>query len=116
MDKEMKAKIDEILKDYGRRELSPDELDKVNGGKVEGMYGIDGNYYSEQDIVNLGRITAKNLGYNVAAEILCELFMMRKTEIAKQLRGTGDDVASIDAFICQMFNVYDRINGSGHSY
>ena len=116
MDKEMQAKIDEILKDYGRRELSPDELDKVNGGKAEGIYGIDGNYYSEQDIVNLGRITAKNLGYNVAAEMLCELFMMSKTEIAKQLRGTGDDVASIDAFICQMFNVYDRINGSGHSY
>ena len=32
MDKEMKAKIDEILKANSRRELSMDEMDKVSGG------------------------------------------------------------------------------------
>ena len=41
MDKEMQAKIDEILKDYGRRELSPDELDKVNGGRKLEIIGSD---------------------------------------------------------------------------
>ena len=33
MDKEMKAKVDEILTTNGKRELSMDELDKVSGGK-----------------------------------------------------------------------------------
>ena len=32
MDKEMQAKVDEILKAHGRRELNPDDLDKVGGG------------------------------------------------------------------------------------
>ena len=32
MDKEMQAKIDEILKKQGRQQLNPDDLDKVVGG------------------------------------------------------------------------------------
>ncbi len=47
MDKEIQAKIDEILKDCGRRELSPDELDQVNGGSftydpTTGMCSVNG--------------------------------------------------------------------------
>ena len=32
MDKEMQAKIDEIVKAHGRQQLNPDDLDKVVGG------------------------------------------------------------------------------------
>ena len=47
MDKEIQAKIDVILKDCGRRELSPDELDQVNGGSftydpTTGMCSVNG--------------------------------------------------------------------------
>ncbi len=32
MDKAMEAKVDEFMKEYGRRELSMEDMDKVSGG------------------------------------------------------------------------------------
>ena len=46
MDKEMKAKIDEILKANSRRELSMDEMDKVSGGAC---YDVK-DFKTEEDI------------------------------------------------------------------
>ncbi len=45
MDKDMKAKVDEFLKNHGTRELSLDEMDKVSGGTKEApldykLYGL----------------------------------------------------------------------------
>ena len=117
MKPEIKAKVDEFLKTRGIREVSMDEMDKVSGG-VDGIYGVDGHYYTEQEIVAIGRTTAENLGYNVAAEVLCGMFMMDPSEIKKHNHSTNsaDAVGDIDAFISQMFNIYDRIEKTGHSY
>ena len=56
MDKEMKAKIDEILKANGKRELSMDELDKVVGGsysiKPDGKISINGTTPMTRDEFN----------------------------------------------------------------
>ena len=117
MDKEMMGKVNELLKANGKRELSLDEMDKVSGG-VDGIYGVDGHYYTEPEILAIGRTTAENLGYNVAAEVLCGMFMMDPSEIKKHNHSTNsaDAVGDIDAFISQMFNIYDRIEKTGHSY
>ena len=42
MDKEMKAKIDEVLKTNGKRELSLDEMDRVSGGSFPADYRVNG--------------------------------------------------------------------------
>ncbi len=47
MDKEIKAKVDELLKDLGTRELSLDEMDKVSGGSKTFSTGVgspNGNF------------------------------------------------------------------------
>ena len=35
MDKEIKAKIEEFVREYGRRELSMEEADQVAGGGIK---------------------------------------------------------------------------------
>ena len=49
MDKEIKAKVDDFLKNHGTRELNLDEMDKVSGGGDGKGYAaaIDGKGYSE---------------------------------------------------------------------
>ena len=47
MDQEIMAKVNEVLKAHGRRELSMDELDEVVGGKGDGV--MNGVKYSEQE-------------------------------------------------------------------
>ena len=113
--------VDEVktlMAGISRRQLSDSELDQVNGGGVDGIYGIDGHYYTEGEILTLGRTTAQTFGYDIAADMLCTLFMMSKTEIKKHNGSSSpaDAVGKIDAFISQMFNVYDRIDETGHSY
>ena len=49
MDKEMQAKVEEFIKAQGRRELSMDELDKVNGG-WETLRAVNGQYYTGAQI------------------------------------------------------------------
>lgn len=47
MDKEIKAKVDELMKDLGTRELSLDEMDKVSGGSKTFSTGVgspNGNF------------------------------------------------------------------------
>ena len=108
--------VETLMAGISRRQLSDNELDQVNGGGVDGIYGIDGHYYTEGEILTLGRITAQTFGYDVAADMLCTLFMLSKTEIKKHNSSGADAVGSIDAFISQMFNIYDRIYETGHSY
>ena len=104
-----------MSENMNKRELSLDEMDKVSGG-VDGITGIDGHYYTEGEILTLGRATAQTFGYDVAADMLCELFMLSKTEIKKRNRSGADAVGGIDAFVSQMFNIFDRIDKTGHSY
>ena len=108
--------VETLMAGISRRQLSDNELDQVNGGGVDGIYGIDGHYYTEGEILTLGRTTAQTFGYDVAADMLCTLFMLSKTEIKKHNRSGADAVGGIDAFISQMFNIYDRIDETGHSY
>ena len=72
MDKEMMAKVNEILKANGRRELSLDELDKVVGGAGECFNARD--IRTEEVLyfyvyVFLGTVE-KQCGKNVVADII----------------------------------------------
>ena len=109
--------VETLMAGISKRQLSDNELDQVNGG-VDGIYGIDGHYYTEGEIITLGRTTAQSFGYDIAADVLCKLFMLSKTEIKKHngSSSSADAVGKIDAFISQMFNIYDRIDKTGHSY
>jgi len=116
MDKEMQAKVDEILKKVqGRRELSADELDMVNGG-FEGLYTASGSYLTGSQIIDLGRSMAETIGFDIAGPIICELFQMSPNEAKKFKDGSDSDVTKMDKLLNQMFLVYERIENSGHSY
>ena len=64
MDKEMKAKIDEILKTNGKRELSLDELDKVVGG-----YYIPQTDEEKKQLIDLAYALTDSFGFDVALEM-----------------------------------------------
>ena len=116
MDKEMKAKVDEFLKTNGRRELSMDELDMVSGG-FEGLYTASGSYLTGSQIIDLGRSLAETMGFDIAGPMICELFQMSPNEAKKFAKdGDASDVGKMDCLLAQMFQIYDRLENSGHSY
>ena len=64
MDKEMKAKIDEILKTNGKRELSLDDLDKVVGG-----YYVPNTDEEKKQLIDLAYALTDSFGFDVALEM-----------------------------------------------
>ena len=115
MDNEVKAKMDEFLKTYGRRELSLEEADKVSDGVVEGLTDIYGTYRTGGEIIDLGRAMAKNFGYDIAGVAICELFQLNPNE-ATRIKGEGSDVDKMDCLLAEMFKIYERLDKSGRSF
>lgn len=75
MDKDMKAKVDEIMKDLGTRELSLDEMDKVVGGsysiKPDGKISINGQTPMTRDeFNNLMYAMADTYGIDMAIDFM----------------------------------------------
>ena len=73
MDKEMMNKVNDVLKAKGMRELSMDEMDKVNGGGDGIIYHIgqctseeDINYYVYTFIASI----ENSFGKDIAADII----------------------------------------------
>ena len=70
MDKEMKAKIDEILKANGKRELSLDEMDQVSGGgNFPSDYRLAG--YTAAEAGGMLQLIYETLGIDAAADFAC---------------------------------------------
>ena len=114
MDKDMMDKVNEAMKANDMRKLSLDELDKVSGG-AGSIRSVDGIWYDEAFVLDLGRNMTQQFGYQVAAQILCEKFGYSKTEISTARR-CADDMASIDVLVNTMFKMADKLENGGSSY
>ena len=71
----------------GMRELSMDEMDKVNGGVGVTINGV---YMDEGQIAAYASVLINNYSYDAAATMFCETFGMSKTEIKKSRAGTDE--------------------------
>ena len=77
MNPEIKAKVNEILKAHGKRELSMDEMDKVSGGwgsenNPHEIY-IEGAKVDEATFNNLIMHVMDSFGYDVALQVAQDL-------------------------------------------
>ena len=109
MDKEMKAKIDEVLKTNGKRELSLDEMDKVSGGTDILM---NGNVVSEAEAYNVAMALFDQFGYDIAAEMFCTMTNIDKYEIKRTRRRDASDKESMELLVYRCAQIYDK----GHGY
>ena len=119
MDNEMKAKIDGILKATSTRELSMDEMSKVNGGTAPGAvwhYGSDIRFMTEQEILDFGRSMVNSFGYDIAADVFCTGFGLSKTEIDACHNGGCSDVTNMETLVDRLMKIQDNIEDHGRSF
>ena len=88
MDKEMKAKIDEVLKTNGKRELSMDEMDRVSGGSFPADYRING--YTAAEAGGMLQVVYDNLGLDVAEKFAIEVFGIISNDWRKFMKASAD--------------------------
>ena len=63
MDKEMMAKVNEVLKTHGKRELSMDEMEQVVGGSTKfSTYKRGGGYYIRSEALGDVEMTLHEFG------------------------------------------------------
>lgn len=100
MDKEMMNKVNDVLKAKGMRELSMDEMDKVNGGGDGIIYHI-GQCTSEEDInsyvYDFVASIENSFGKDVAADIIKT--QIPSYDIEKYYR--RGDLDTLHNFLCQ---------------
>ena len=87
MDKEMKAKIDEVLKTNGRRELSMDEMDRVSGGSFPADYRING--YTAAEAGGMLQAVLDNFGLDVAEKYAIEVFGVKTADWGRFMRASA---------------------------
>ena len=88
MDKEMKAKIDEILKTNGKRELGMDEMDRVSGGSFPADYRING--YTAAEAGGMLQAVYDNFGLDVAEAYAIEVFGVKTNDWRNYMRASAD--------------------------
>ena len=88
MDKEMKAKIDEVLKTNGMRELSMDEMDRVSGGSFPADYRING--YTVAEAGGMLQAVYDNFGLDVAEAYAIEVFGVKTNDWRNYMRASAD--------------------------
>ena len=88
MDKEMKAKIDEILKANSMRELSMDEMDRVSGGSFPADYTVNG--YTAAEAGGMLQSVYDNFGLDVAEAFAIEVFGIKSNDWGKFMRASAD--------------------------
>ena len=88
MDKEMKAKIDEVLKTNGKRELSLDEMDRVSGGSFPADYRING--YTAAEAGGMLQAVYDSLGLDVAEKFAIEVFGIISNDWRKFMKASAD--------------------------
>ena len=97
MDKEMKAKIDEILKANSRRELSLDEMDRVSGGSFPADYRING--YTAAEAGGMLQAVYDNFGLDVAEAFAIEVFGVKSGDWREYMiksRGLNEGRYAVD--------------------
>ena len=87
MDSEMKAKIDEVLKNCGTRELSMDEMDRVSGGSFPADYRING--YTAEQAGNLLQGVYDHFGLDVAVAYAIEVFGVKTNDWGIYMRASA---------------------------
>lgn len=87
MDKEMQAKIDEILKANSRRELSLDEMDRVSGGSIPADYRING--YTAAEAGGMLQAVYDSLGLDVAEAFAIEVFGVKTKDWGEYMRASA---------------------------
>ncbi len=107
MDKEMMAKVNEVLKTNGKRELSMDELDKVVGGSFSYSGGdtcvLNGQTMTIGFFNSLFINMAENWDYRTARDVLRDATGFTCTEMRDQYVW-GDDKSDGE----RMYIVLDR--------
>ena len=88
MDKEMQAKIDEVLKTNGMRELSMDEMDRVSGGSFPADYRING--YTAAEAGGMLQAVYDNFGLDVAEAYAIEVFGVKTNNWRNYMRASAD--------------------------
>ena len=88
MDKEMKAKIDEVLKTNGMRELSMDEMDRVSGGSFPADYRING--YTAAEAGGMLQTVYDYFGLDVAEAYAIEVFGVKTNDWGIYMRASAD--------------------------
>jgi len=97
MDKEMKAKIDEILKTNGMRELSMDEMDRVSGGSFPADYRVNG--YTAAEAGGMLQTVYDQFGLDVAEAFAIEVFGVKSNDWRKYMiesRGRNEAYYAVD--------------------
>ena len=100
MDKEMMAKVNEVLKANDRRELSMDELDKVSGGIIYDIRQCQSLEDINSFVYEFLASAEQSFGRDVVADIL-------KSQIpsydVKEYYFNGGDLDKLHNFLCQHF-------------
>ena len=115
MDKEIKAKVEEFVKEYGKRELSMEELDKVNGG-WETLRAVNGQYYTGAEIGDLAYSMVDAFGWDVAGESICIMFGVSPNEARNIKKGGITDKGKMDILLATIGQIMDRLEKRGHSH
>ena len=109
MDKEMQAKIDEILKANSRRELSLDEMDRVSGGSIPADYRING--YTVAEAGGMLQAVYDNFGLDVAEAFAIEFFGIKTNDWRKYMKASADLNAGYYAVDMIWNKAYNSKNG-----
>ena len=109
MDKDMKAKVDEIMKDLGTRELSMDEMDKVSGGTD---ILINGNLLSEAEAYNIAMALVDQFAYDVAAEMFCKMTKISTNEIKREYRSGASNKENMTYLFHRCVQIYSKTHGN----
>ena len=95
MDNELKAKVEELLKNKDVEKLSKDDLDNISGGVTKagpekGTVYIDGKLYTEYELNTLFMETARQFGYWPAVDAFCAFTGYTCKEMSKTYVWNGD--------------------------
>ena len=88
MDKEMKAKIDEILKANSKRELSMDEMERVSGGSFPADYRVNG--YTAEEAGGMLQAVYDQFGLDAAEAFAIEFFGVKSNDWRKYMKASAD--------------------------
>ena len=113
MDKDAMAKVNEVLKANGKRELSMDEMDKVVGGTD---VLVNGTVKSEGEVYDLAMAMVDSFGYDVAADAFCTMTGLDPYEIKRTRKGGCSDKENMQLLVYRCMQIYDNIHDKGHSY
>ena len=104
MDKEMMAKVNEVLKANGKRELSMDELDKVVGG-----YYVPNTDEERKQLIELAYALTDSYGFDIALDVFMET--TGYVTYRNGVKGGGTDRDKMGVVLNGYFTMLDADDG-----